>query len=159
MGRPRVWYCRRTQCLRRASEAFGCKTLCRQLRTGARFWDEFWDPKVVPRVSCGPPWGSPECDTVIEFSVYDVLAKRLVARLYADSSERERDSGANLGDPKVIPRGTADLHGEPDVRYRRRIQRLRRGSGAHGDKCRGRQLRAGARFWRESWGPQGHGGA
>ena len=54
-----------------------------------------------PEVNCRPPWGSQKCDTVDEFSVCVQIASRIQSSVWRGSSERERDSGANLWSPEV----------------------------------------------------------
>ena len=41
------------------------------------------------------------CDTVVKFSVRVEIASRIHSHGWTDSSERERDSGANLWSPEV----------------------------------------------------------
>ena len=54
-----------------------------------------------PEVNCRPPLGSQKCDSVDESSVRVQIASRIHSSVWTDSSERERDSGANLWSPEV----------------------------------------------------------
>ena len=76
----------------------------RQRDSSANLWS--------PEVNCRPPWGSQKCVTVVEFSVCVMIAMQIHHRLWTDSSERERDSGANLCSPEVNCRPP---WGEPEV--------------------------------------------
>ena len=48
--------------------------------------------------------GGQICDTVVEFSVCVQIASRIQSTVVAESSERERDSGANLWCPELNSR-------------------------------------------------------
>merc|ERR1711965_1228052 len=52
-------------------------------------------------INCRPPLGSQKCDTVDEINVCVQIARRIPSRVWTHSSERERDSGANLCSPEV----------------------------------------------------------
>ena len=91
---PEVSYCRRIQRLRADCKPNSLLRLEGQLLAGALFWRESLFTRSIP-------WGSQICDTVVDFSVCVTTAVRIQHRLWRDSSERERDSGANLCPPEV----------------------------------------------------------
>ena len=47
-------------------------------------------------VDMWPPWGCQICDTIVKFSVCVQIASLIWSSVWTGSSERERDSGANL---------------------------------------------------------------
>ena len=69
----------------------GRKRLQGQLRMGARFLSESRATMIHPTLNCRPPWGSQNCDTVVDFNVCEHPARHIGASVWWDSSERERD--------------------------------------------------------------------
>merc|ERR1711965_733498 len=55
----------------------GCKRLEGQLRVRARFLSESRATMIHPTLNCRPPWGSQNCDTVIDFTAYECLVSPL----------------------------------------------------------------------------------
>merc|ERR1711965_767604 len=51
--------------------------------------------------NCRSPLGSQTCDTVDQINVCVQIARRIRSRVWTHSTERERDSGANLCSPEV----------------------------------------------------------
>ena len=74
------------------SPVFG-RTAPGESASGANLWSL--------EVNCRPPSGSQKCDTVNEFNAGVQIATRIQSSVWTDSSERERDSGANLWSPEV----------------------------------------------------------
>ena len=123
----------------------------RTLRTRARFQSESWATMIHPTLNCRPPLGSQKCDTVDKFSACDIIASRIRSTRLTDSSERERDSEANLCSPQVNCRPPWGSQNCDTVDGFSVCERL---TSRLGYTCLGGQLRTGARFWSESLLPR-----